>query len=293
MRGYQEKWMRASGGAWYCVLPNGQLRRWAGSMARSPVIATLSSAYYADPRLLHDAKLIRPGDVGLSLNGATLTVSPRSGLVGDFRVQVTASDGQLCASTTFKVTIGNAASGIRGLSLPEAPQRVTPLALIAGEYGPDQSRLDAALAFEQWDYFQAHGTGSTESVQPQPTGAFSSEPPGRVSGQTFDRHSGPAADGPSTRWEDAARQGIAPQEGAAADNDVALPARAVFPAAADAALREESSDDHGSRRAVVLGGDSYDLETQVLEDLMGLLEDARAAGAGSAAVDQLFAAARQ
>jgi len=293
LRGYQEKWMRASGGARYCIFPSGQLRRWSGTMSRSPVIATLSPAYYADPRLLHDATLIRPGDVALTLNGATLTISPRSGRTGDFRVQVTASDGQLSGVTSFKVTIGNAASGVRGLCLPDAPQGGAPLAQIAGEVIPDQSRLDAVLVFQQWDYFQGYMAGRAESVPLQPAGQFPSEPSRRIPGQTFDRHSGPLADGPSTRLEDAAHPGRAAQPGAAAENDVALPALAISQTAGDSALSDQSADDRASRRAEVLRGDSYDLENQVLDELTAMIEDVREAGSGSAAADQLLAAARQ
>ncbi len=112
LRGYQEKWIRSSLGPWYCILPSGQLRRWSGRMSTSPVVATLSPAYWADPRLLHDAKLIRPGDVVLSLSGDTLTINPRNGLTGDFQVRATASDGRQADSATFGVSIVNGTTAL-------------------------------------------------------------------------------------------------------------------------------------------------------------------------------------
>ena len=54
--GASEKYLRGSDGTWYFILPSGGLYRWGGTIARSTLIYTFSSAYYADPSLLWNAK---------------------------------------------------------------------------------------------------------------------------------------------------------------------------------------------------------------------------------------------
>ncbi len=109
LRGSQEKWLRGSGGTSYYILPNGELHLWTGSMRSSPLLATLNADYWANPRLLHDARpaaLGIPADaVTLSLQGSVLTIRPRSGLAGEFLVRVTVSDGVSTDTETFKVTV--------------------------------------------------------------------------------------------------------------------------------------------------------------------------------------------
>src|SRR5262245_64161718 len=59
--GAGEKWFKARDNTWFCVLPNGEVRRWTGLMSTtllSPaLIATLDTAYYADPSLLWNASV--------------------------------------------------------------------------------------------------------------------------------------------------------------------------------------------------------------------------------------------
>jgi phosphomannomutase len=55
LHGAQEKWLLAANGQLFALMPNGDLRQWAGTIAASPVVARFSAAYYADPYLLVDA----------------------------------------------------------------------------------------------------------------------------------------------------------------------------------------------------------------------------------------------
>jgi subtilisin family serine protease len=132
LRGGQEKWMRGAGNKSYYVLPNGELHQWTGRMSSSPLVATLSSDYWANPRLLHDAQpapsVIPAGAVSLGLQGSALTINPRDGLLGQFQVRVTVSDGVYTDTETFKVTVTNNSSiaaslaGSNSGAIPLAPQ---------------------------------------------------------------------------------------------------------------------------------------------------------------------------
>ena len=51
-----EKYMLGNNNTLYFIVPNGTLYRWGGSIAKSTRVAAMSPAYYADPRLLHDAQ---------------------------------------------------------------------------------------------------------------------------------------------------------------------------------------------------------------------------------------------
>jgi len=294
LRGYQEKWMRGNGGTWYCILPSGQLRRWTGTMSRSPAIATLSPAYYADPRLLHDARLIRPSDVVLTLNGSTLTVNPRNGLTGDFRVQVTAGDGQLSDSKTFQVTVSNTAGARSVLStLDAAPSGLLP-PQIADAAVDHRLVLQAAMAAEPWNELRWHGAGNMGplgSMPPQPAGQFSIGLSDRFSGQDFDWHSRLLADRLWTRLEEAACPGRPAQPEADGGIDHRLPAPALFQSRPDSGLSVEADADRASRHAAALQGESYDPSSQVLDEVLGLIRDARAAASGSAAADAVLASA--
>src|SRR5262249_28908827 len=53
--GAGEKWLSSTSGRWYLLFPNGQLRKWAGtlylSLQSTALIATLPTGYYTDPSL--------------------------------------------------------------------------------------------------------------------------------------------------------------------------------------------------------------------------------------------------
>lgn len=55
--GLNEKWMLGAGGQWYYITPDGELYRWlGGSVNNRTHVATFSTDYYADPRLLYRAQ---------------------------------------------------------------------------------------------------------------------------------------------------------------------------------------------------------------------------------------------
>jgi subtilisin family serine protease len=105
--GQNEKWMSSAGGAWYCILPNGQVRRWAGSMSATlqpaNLVGTLDASYYANPSLLWNATPV--ATLGLSVSGNRLTISAPTSATGNYQVTATVSNGSLSASQTFTVSI--------------------------------------------------------------------------------------------------------------------------------------------------------------------------------------------
>src|SRR5204863_103746 len=60
LMGVNDKWIYSAGGQWYCLLPGGELRRWAGSwpatLESAALVATLGDSYYTDPSLLWNAQ---------------------------------------------------------------------------------------------------------------------------------------------------------------------------------------------------------------------------------------------
>ena len=106
-RGAGEKYFKGQGGLWYFIFPNAELHRWGGSIQASPLVATLEASYYDDPTTLHDASIPQPipVDFWVDPKNATLIISPESGDVGSFYIQVTASDGVHLVSQTFRVTV--------------------------------------------------------------------------------------------------------------------------------------------------------------------------------------------
>jgi hypothetical protein len=100
--GKQDKWFQGAGGAWFFILPSGQLYKWDGSAgANGTVIATMDVSYYADPSLLYNAGK----GATVSVSGNQLTVTPDTGFVGYFTVTATAGDGMATDSKSFKLTV--------------------------------------------------------------------------------------------------------------------------------------------------------------------------------------------
>ena len=107
--GADEKWLSSTSGAWYCILPNGELRRNAGSLSATllpeNLITVLATRYYDDPSLLWDA---RPASAPvLTISGNQLSIQTSNSDAGSYQVQVTASDGSLSTSASFKLTVQN------------------------------------------------------------------------------------------------------------------------------------------------------------------------------------------
>jgi subtilisin family serine protease len=122
--GAGEKYLRAADGTWYFLLSNGGLYRWGGTIARSTLVDTFSSAYYANPALLWNAQLgtatsLSSSNVSVSFSGNTLTIKRAAGYTGDFCVYVTVSDGLTTATSSFHVTVQTTAA-MRAASIDDA-----------------------------------------------------------------------------------------------------------------------------------------------------------------------------
>ena len=106
VRGYNEKYIRGND-AWYIVMQDGSVYRWAGSMVQtlreSNLVATFDSSYWADPSLLCDARQSTSATVTVS--GNQLTIQPNAGFRGRFLVEATVSDGRSTHSRTFWVNV--------------------------------------------------------------------------------------------------------------------------------------------------------------------------------------------
>jgi hypothetical protein len=108
-RGSGEKYMIGNGNVLYFILPNGSLYRWAGgSIANSTLVDTLSSAYYNNPALLHNAQTpsltsIASASVAATISNNTLTITRQPGFTDVLCIQVRVSDGAKSDSETFTI----------------------------------------------------------------------------------------------------------------------------------------------------------------------------------------------
>jgi hypothetical protein len=118
-----EKWILGSSSRWYILLPNGELRRWLGTLSKTlaanALLATLPTQVHANPSVLWNA--VAAPVISLAFSGAQLSVQA-PGFLGSFSVEVTASDGSLTASRSFAVRIaaGNAAKLATPLNAADA-----------------------------------------------------------------------------------------------------------------------------------------------------------------------------
>lgn len=111
--GLKEKWMAATNATgypdWYCILPNGEVRRHGGTLAATlsanNLVAKLDASYYANPQLLWDAKLQTPPAVTFKVVGNQVTITPPVNYTGTFYVEVAVSDGVATTQRTFKVKV--------------------------------------------------------------------------------------------------------------------------------------------------------------------------------------------
>jgi subtilisin family serine protease len=110
--GANEKWLLGTGSIWYCLTPDGDLRKWAGTIAStllpSGVVANLGVAYYNDPSLLWNAAAPSAPPVTLTAKGSQLTINAPASYTGSFQVTVTVSDGHNSATGTFQVVVSTA-----------------------------------------------------------------------------------------------------------------------------------------------------------------------------------------
>lgn len=113
-RGANEKWIIASNNIWHCILPNGELRRWTGTMADTltpaNLIAKLDANYYNDPSKLWNAPYAGMPPAVLTINGNTLSIRSPANWVGTYTVEATASDGHFAVKRSFNVTVSATAT---------------------------------------------------------------------------------------------------------------------------------------------------------------------------------------
>lgn len=106
--GQQERWLQGGDG-WYCLLPNGELRRAGNSafdmLASASLVATLDSSFYQNPSLLWNAHAPVTPAVTIAFNANQMTVTPAASVVGTFPVRITVSDGKVSVNQTFSFTV--------------------------------------------------------------------------------------------------------------------------------------------------------------------------------------------
>jgi hypothetical protein len=108
--GRNEKWLLAAGGQWYFILPSGELDHWDGSAAASGTpLGNVGTSYYADPTRLTNPPANQPHATfsfsGITLTGATLTVTRDPAWVSTVVITVTVSDGTKSDSKIFDVFV--------------------------------------------------------------------------------------------------------------------------------------------------------------------------------------------
>jgi hypothetical protein len=107
LQGANEKWLIGNNQQWYCLMPNGELRRWAGTMtdtlAPANLMATFNAAYYNDPTKIWHAPYAGMPPAVFSISGSTLSVRSPAYWIGTYAVQVTASDKHNSVSQTFNI----------------------------------------------------------------------------------------------------------------------------------------------------------------------------------------------
>jgi hypothetical protein len=109
LHGVGEKWLLGAGSQWYCLMPNGELRRWSATMAETlkpaNLIATFDASYYADPTKIWNAPAAVMPTATLAVSNSTLSIASAAGWVGTYTIEVTASDGASSAKRAFNVTV--------------------------------------------------------------------------------------------------------------------------------------------------------------------------------------------
>jgi hypothetical protein len=117
-RGLSDKWFYGTGNAWHYILPSGNVHRWGGSIAASPLIGSFNPSYHADLSTL--LGVTEPTETPLpgtySWSGNTMTVDYPDSFVGNFVVNVRVSDALESATTSFSVTVTNSAPVITDIS---------------------------------------------------------------------------------------------------------------------------------------------------------------------------------
>jgi subtilisin family serine protease len=177
IRGRGEKYIADSAYVAYFILPNGNFYRWGGSIDTSALICTFSTAYYNDPRLIHQAQApahipVASSVVSLSLSGNQLTINPAAGYEGEFYIDASVNDGTSLTTKSFKVSVTNSAPVVQAIADQTMSHRTDSLAVpfSAGDadgdtlsYSVTAYTLDpmAQQAYEleqQYGFFQWEGS---------------------------------------------------------------------------------------------------------------------------------------
>jgi Subtilase family len=123
--GYNEKWLYDRNHNSYFILPDGEFRRFTGSMTTSllavNLVATFDPTYYANPKMLWYTPYVAFPPVSVSIANNAITVRSTSATwTGTVPVQVTASNGAYAATQTFSVNVALPAAVV-------APPVIAPL----------------------------------------------------------------------------------------------------------------------------------------------------------------------
>jgi len=166
--GYNEKWITGAGGAWYCILPNGELRRWTGTMATTlepaNLVATFDESYYADPSLLVQAQAASGPQPTVSVSGNQLTIQAPTGVSGSFQIRVTASDGKASSQQVFTLNVTNGKPVLQTIPTQTiAPGKSRTISLTATDSDNDaltySVRIVSALAAQAYQLKQQLNLG--------------------------------------------------------------------------------------------------------------------------------------
>ncbi|MEW4561086.1 DJ-1/PfpI family protein [Bremerella sp. JC770] len=100
--GNNERWIRASNGGWFYVMPSGEFFQWRGSFENSTLLADFDSTHYDNPDLIADPETI---DASVHMDGDVLVITPDADYTGTFQVDIGATDGTHSASQTVMVAV--------------------------------------------------------------------------------------------------------------------------------------------------------------------------------------------
>ncbi len=111
--GYQERWLRGTGSAWYYITPSGKLFTGAGVF-----LATLDPIYYNEPARLYNAPALNQSvNIALSTGASpTLTVTPKNNFVGNWVINLITTFESVPTVNQFNVVVDNHLPAIAAVS---------------------------------------------------------------------------------------------------------------------------------------------------------------------------------
>lgn len=109
--GQNEKWIRGDGNAWFYILESGDIHRWEGGFATSPLIGNAGEQVHNSVEALIDVPAL---PVNAQIAGDAVAVTWDAGFVGNVTLQISADDGLASALEGFMVQITNVAPEIIG-----------------------------------------------------------------------------------------------------------------------------------------------------------------------------------